>query len=152
MKLIRLAPQTDAYKAGFTHKAIFTAADVTATGALNVPMCPTTSTKFLPQGASIRKMQRRLITAFSGGTCSAITAAIGDVASATQYLAAVTVFTGATTGVASLTEAAETTKKTYTSATEQLRVQFNATTGVPTVGELEVYFAFTDDSELSRPR
>lgn len=151
MKLIRLAPQTAAYKAGFTHKAIFTYADVTATGALNVPLVPTVSTKYLPPGSTVRKVSRRLVTAFGGGTCSAITVAIGDVASATQYLGATTVFTGQTTGDASQVEAAESTKKVYTSATEQVRAQFNATTGVPTAGELHVFLGITNDTELARP-
>lgn len=151
MKLLRLAPQTAAYKAGFTHKAILTYADVTATGALNVPLIPTSSSKYLPQGATIRKIARRLVTAFGGGTCSAITVAIGDVASATQYLGATSVFTGQTTGDGSHVEAAESTKKVYTSATEQLRAQFNATTGVPTAGELHVFIGLTNDTELKNP-
>lgn len=146
-----LAPQSAEFKAGYTHKVIFTAADVTATGSLALNGFPNVSGKTFPAGTTIRRVMRRLNTAFSGNGCTAITVAAGDAGSGTQWLSATTIFTGATTGDGGLLESAESAKETYTAA-DNVKITFNASTAVPTLGEVEFYIAASRDNELSRPR
>lgn len=99
--------------------------------------------KGIPEGSIIHGAFFRLITEFSGGSVSAITASIGSTGSPAAYATAANVFTGAG---APLTKAgvslAPGTFLATPTGTGTLRVQFLSTSdnvGSLTAGQLDVY-------------
>lgn len=80
----------------FTHRIEITEADLTGSGSgtlFDVVLMA------LIAGHVIRNLAYKLVTAFTGGSVSAITMSVGDTGTPTRYLAAGSVFTAGTTFV-----------------------------------------------------
>jgi hypothetical protein len=149
MKIISLTAE-EREQTGFTHKAIISYADIPAgTGAVTNVICPSatpgnSTPGTLSAGMAITKAAFYLATQFASGTLSALTASLGDGGSATQYIGAQSVLSGATPVTWAMGAASG--NKIYTS-TDQLKVTFTPTggnTNTLTAGELDVLFKLED--------
>jgi len=143
MQLLTL--NSDEIRNGFTHKAVITYADLQAisgSGAKAVSLPVPGAAGLAVIGAALY-----LGEVFAGGSISAITAALGDTGSATQYGSASDVFTGSSV---TYVLAASSTHKVYTGA-HGLKVTFTPTgdtVSAATTGSLTVLLRCADLTKL----
>lgn len=149
---MKLLPLTAAERAqsGFTHKVSVKLADIPAgTGATDLQIFPKAGSTF-PAGTMIGRIAVALITTLAGGSLSTCTLTVKDVTLGTTYIAAYSVYTGATP----LAYKATNTTLAYLAA-DALKLVFtpgaNNLNGL-TAGEIEVYFELRSLPDMVIPK
>lgn len=154
MKIIELGIEEMA-RTGFTHKAIIQAAVQIGQTTGDFTAAATTQTYNLgpvvPLGAIVDNCAVKVVTALSGGAVSAATIQVGYTGTTNGFIAATTVFTGATTPiVAAGADLASTPGKGFTAATQLVAVLTTTTANVNalTAGELHIYWRQKDPTKF----